>query len=266
MTVIVGIRCEGGVVLGADSMVSYGAALGQQQTIKQQAEKLYVIGQDVVLGTSGPVGLGQSYNSEVVSKVKNTGNRAKWKSVPLARKDLTKAMWDHAGKVWDRASVVAKTVGMNIALQEANHETLIALPVKDEPCLLGFSHQYESVEYDQQMPIVSIGSGQLVADPFLAFIRRIFWPNSLPAINDGVFAAVWALTHTITSQPGGVGEPIQVVTLANDKGNWRVEAVPSRDLDEHRIMIQDMQEEMRKVSKKTFSEPPKSPIPEQPHG
>jgi hypothetical protein len=245
-------------------MVSYAAGLGQQQTIKQQAAKLYVIGEDVVLGLSGPIGLGQRYSSELDAKIRNTGNRARWKTAAQARKELTKAMWDHAGEVWKRASVVAQTVGAAAAHQEAAHDTLVALPVKDDPCLIGFSHQCESVEYDAHMPIVSIGSGQPVADPFLAFVRRVFWPNSLPTLNDGVFAAVWALTHTIESLPGGVGEPIQVVTLSKDSGQWRAQEVPSRDLDEHRLMIKDIQEEMRKVSKKTFTEPPTEPIPEKP--
>lgn len=262
MTVIVGVRCQDGVVLGADSMTTYATTMGQE-TIKQQTEKLYVIGEDVVLGVSGPVSMGQNYNSELASKVKGTGNRTRYKDIAQAKKDFGKALWEHAGPAWERAGVSVKTIGAQMAYREVAHDTLTAFPVQDGPCLLGFTQQCEATEYDAGLPIVSIGSGQPVADPFLAFIRRIFWPNSLPTLSEGTLAAVWALTHTIQSQPAHVGEPIQVVTVSkNGNGQWKAQEVPDGDLGEHRVNIKELENDMRGAATRFFSEQPTSPIPE----
>ncbi len=131
--------------------------------------------------------------------------------------------------------------------------------------MLGFTQQCGATEYDANLPIVSIGSGQLVADPFLAFLRRIFWPDSLPTPSEGILAAVWTLTHTIQSQPGHVGEPIQIVTLSKDpRGQWKAQALPDGDLGEQREHIRDMEKEMQKVVKEAFSEQPTSPMPKRP--
>ncbi len=245
-------------------MATYATTSGQA-TIKQQTGKLYVIGEEAVLGVSGSVGMAQNYSSELASKVKGTGGRMRYKNISQATEDLTKALWKHAGPSWERAAVAARTIGQANAYREVAHDTLIALPVDDSPCLLGFSQQCESVEYDANLPIASIGSGQPVADPFLAFIRRIFWPNSLPTLSEGILATVWALTHTIQSQPAHVGEPIQVVTVSKDKkGQWRAQELPDRDLGEHRQNIKVMEDGMCREAKEAFSEKPTSPIPEKP--
>lgn len=264
MTVIVGVRCQDAVVLGADSMVQYATRLAQP-TIKQHDEKLYIIGENTVLGVSGPVSLGQKYNSELVARVKGTGNRTRYKDVPKATEELKTALWKHASDAWERAGVAAATIGQARAYQEIGHDTLITLPIEDQPCLLSFSQQCEGTEHDPNMPIVSIGSGQPVADPFLAFIRRIFWPNTQPTLSEGILAVVWALTYTIQSQPGGVGEPIQVATLSKDKnGQWKAQQLPDAELGEPRENMRALEDEMRKAAKEFFSELPTAPIPEKP--
>lgn len=139
------------------------------------------------------------------------------------------------------------------------------LLVGDEPCLVQFTHQCQPEEATVGLPFLSIGSGQPVADPFLAFIRRIFWPDQAPSLNDGILAALWTVTHTIHAQPGGVASPIRIVTLTRDKNNkWKAEELSEGDLGEHQQMIELTEDEMRKV-KDTFSDTePTSPVPETP--
>ncbi len=266
MTLIVGIKCADGVVLGADSASTYATALGQQHTIKQQtSKKLDIIGADVVFGLSGPVGLGQSYKDEIASVVKTKGNRAPWKSSGQAKKFFTDAMWKHAGPAWDRAKMVAQTTGPQIAMQDCAAQTVAAFPVGDEPYLVQFTPQCQPEEATVGLPFLSIGSGQPIADPFLAFIRRIFWPHQQPGLNDGILATLWTISHTIQAQPGGVAHPIRIVTLKKDKNKWKAEELSESELGEHQQMIELTEEEMRKV-KDTFSETqPTSPMPETPN-
>src|SRR5690348_1989467 len=57
MTLIAGIKCKDGVVLGADGAATYGV-MGQR-TIRQPFKKKIKVLKEMVIGTSGPVGLGQ---------------------------------------------------------------------------------------------------------------------------------------------------------------------------------------------------------------
>ena len=139
MTLIVGIKCVDGVVLGADSAATYGTAF--QSTIKQQtSKKLSIIGGQIVLGVSGPVGLAQSYASEIDGLLQNRGPKQRFKKRADAKKFFSEAMWKYAKPAWERANLVAQTA-QHFALQEALHQSVAAFPVANEtPCLLQFTH------------------------------------------------------------------------------------------------------------------------------
>ena len=34
----------------------------------------------------------------------------------------------------------------------------------------------------KDMPFISLGSGKMSADPFLGFLRKVYWPSNLPTI------------------------------------------------------------------------------------
>ncbi len=80
----------------------------------------------------------------------------------------------------------------------------------------------------------SMGSGQAIADPFLALMRKVFWKNEMPNLAAGIFASVWTLKHTIDVNPGGVNGPIHIATLTWQDANTKEKAVASF-LDEDQI-------------------------------
>jgi 20S proteasome alpha/beta subunit len=63
MTLIIGIKCEDGIVLGSDGVATFGA-MGQR-TIRQSLTKLNILEDCIAVGVSGPVGLGQSISGEI---------------------------------------------------------------------------------------------------------------------------------------------------------------------------------------------------------
>jgi hypothetical protein len=91
------------------------------------------------------------------------------------------------------------------------------------------------------LPFVSVGVGQATADPFLAFIRRVFWREREPNTADGIFAATWTLRHAIDTSPGGVADPIQVMVLEDGK----VRELDSKELDEHEQNVELLEEHIR---------------------
>ena len=60
MTLIIGIQCEDGIVLGADGAATLATSLGAG-TVRQSVKKLTKIGQCIAIGTSGPVWSGSAF-------------------------------------------------------------------------------------------------------------------------------------------------------------------------------------------------------------
>lgn len=50
---------------------------------------------------------------------------------------------------------------------------VLALPLMREPCLFQFDQQGAPEEAEDDLPFVSIASGQAIAEPFFTFIRRV---------------------------------------------------------------------------------------------
>ena len=61
MTVIVGIRCKDGVVIGTDSAMTFGPS-AQQPTIEQPFhEKIAIVAGHIIVAGTGEIGLGQRF-------------------------------------------------------------------------------------------------------------------------------------------------------------------------------------------------------------
>jgi ATP-dependent protease HslVU (ClpYQ) peptidase subunit len=263
MTLIVGVKCVEGVVLGADSAATFGTPLGQQTIRQETATKLHISFNKIVIGVSGPVGLSQSYSDEMDSYIQGRGHKITWRNVAEAKKDICGLFWKHAEPVWQKAQTVGRVIG-NAALDECNHASAAAFAIGSEPHLIQFTTQCNAEEVTEDLPFVALGSGQVSADPFLAFIRRIFWPSGLPSLIDGQIATVWTLDEVIKTNPGGVGGEVKIVVLKKDnKGHWRCDALSAEEVDGHRQMVADIESKMREAVSPS-SEPPPSPIPQSP--
>jgi 20S proteasome alpha/beta subunit len=232
MTLIVGIRCEDGIVLGADGAATLGALGGK--TVQQPCRKLAKISDCIIIGTSGPVGLGQIFSGTLQDLW--TNNRLSGKSPHEAMAILREAFWQHAEKEFKAAQVTVPMLGQ-VSLESALSFTLLAMPLRKQPCLFQFNQQCSPELASGDLPFISIGSGQQLADPFLAFLRRVFWPTRMPKVTEGVLATVWSLDQAIRTNPGGVGNPIQVMTLEKDGADWKVKELGETDFSEHRQAI-----------------------------
>ena len=263
MTLIIGIKCEDGIVVGADGMATYGTP-GGQTTIKQQTvKKLQIIRDQVILGVAGPVGLGQSYFNEIDAAFENKPKgKPIWPTTGAARGALQDAMRRHAKPAFEMAVAAQPVLGNAVAL-EVDHGSLVAYTVSGSttPCLTQFSRLCLPEDVTTFLPFVSIGSGQASADPFLAFVRRLFWPENLPTMSQGVLAALWTLRYCIDSQASGIGDPIQIVTLQRENGTWKAIELPEEELREDGVMIEAMESEMKKYIEMAFSAKPSTPMP-----
>jgi 20S proteasome alpha/beta subunit len=270
MTLLVGIRCQDGIVLGSDGAATYGSVSlleVEGKTISLATSKLEVYGERVVLGVSGAVGMGQSFHRTVGGYIADQYDRRKtWKSIEEAKKWLRDNLWPHVQPGFDHARELAAKVPAEYRVSvfsSVHTSSLVAFPIGDEYHLLELDHLCQSMECTDKASFVSVGSGQIHADPFLAFIKRVFWKSNQPFLQDGVFATLWTLQHAISISPGGVGGPIEIVTLENADGKgWKARKLSSEELGAHGEAIAAVEGDMPQLLGKFFkgrspSSPPK---------
>jgi 20S proteasome alpha/beta subunit len=258
MTLIIGIQCEDGIVLGADGAATLGTSLGVR-TVRQSVKKLTKIGECVAIGTSGPVGLGQRFGAAL---------QKLWDDKKLSGKSpnevmtiLQKEFWQFAELEFRAVQVTGPILGQ-AALESAISCTIVVMPIAREARLIQFNHQCSPELASHDLPFVAIGSGQPLGDMFLAFLRRIFWKDHRPKVTEGVLATVWALTQAIKTNTGGVSDPIQVMTLEKVNGDWKVEELAEDDLSEHYQAIKDAERTLTDYRTYLNPEKPGTPPPE----
>lgn len=91
-----------------------------------------------------------------------------------------------------------------------------------------------------------MGSAQYLTDPFLAFLRKVFWQKSIPDLPSAIFAATWTLQHAIDLNVGGVDGPIRIAVLEKDpSNNLKARKLSDQELDEHRERVNAAEEWLR---------------------
>lgn len=228
MTLIVGILCSDGAVVASDGAATLGSP--GSPTVRQEVKKLDVISEKIIVGVSGPVGLGQKIKHKIGQQW-SANEFGSLDQIQVCSK-ISDGMREHIVPLLQTAQHAVPVVGNGVAASSALSASIVAMIVKHKPVLIQFDFQGASELANEGIPFIAVGSGQQLADPFLAFIRRIFWKDHLPNLNEGIFAALWTLNHAIEVNPGGVSKPIQVAVLKEDNGGCALELDES-DYQEH---------------------------------
>ena len=266
MTLIVGIKCADGIVLGADGAATLGSAPGIP-TVIQPVTKLHILQDRMIMGVSGHVGLGQLYCDRIESlwKDKKLGVGI---TLPQIQRKLCEAIQQDAMPALARATASIPFLGEGGAFALAGTKSLIAMPVggpAGRSELIQCEHDGQAEDATEDLPYVAIGSGQSIADPHLALLRRVFWPDKLPNVADGIFAVMWTLIHAIQVNPGGVADPIQLAVLERTKEKeLRARELSLQTVAEHRQHVKAAEEHLRSFSDSQYGSslpPPDPPVP-----
>ena len=226
MTAIVGVLCDDGVVIGTDSSATFTA--GTFPTIEQVTEKIAIVEDAVIIAGTGSIGLGQRF-TEIV--------KAAWKASKFkgdafsAARHLTKTTIDDFSATY---------------VQTGKYGALAAFSCNQKPVLCEFESASFQPEFKtEKLWYVSMGSSQPITDPFLAFIRNVYWGGGPPSVYDAVFAITWALDHAIEINPGGVNGPVQMAVLEKIGAAYKARMLPDDELQEHRQNIDAAKEVLR---------------------
>jgi 20S proteasome alpha/beta subunit len=230
MTAIVGVLCKDGVVIGVDSSAMF--TQGPQPFIVQPTEKLHVIGKSIIIAGTGSIGLNQRFCA-IVEKAWDQG---------LFQQELAPL---------EAATALSRATLQNFQstfMKTPGYGALMAFPSDHGANLCEFQWQNLQPEMKtERLWYCSLGSTQHITDPFLGFIRDVFWRDEVPTIHDAVFATTWTLQHAIQLNAGGVGAPLRIAVLESEKtGSGSVRLLDDSELDEHRQHISEAKELLRK--------------------
>lgn len=232
MTAIVGILCKDGVVVGADSAVTF--ATPQFHSIEQKANKVSLVGDNVIIAGTGALGLGQRFENIVQQAVKA-------KLFENDKFDVVKAIAHET--IRDLQQTFAKL---------GQYGAFLGFCCQNEAHLCEFQYTDFQPEFKTLTGIWygSLGGTQFMTDPFLGLLRDVFWSDGPPSLAEGEFAVTATLEHAIGLNPGGVAGPIQIGELkkASD-GGWRARLLPKEELYEHAQSVRDARDYLREFRK-----------------
>lgn len=227
MTVIVGVKCTDGIVIGSDGVAT--SSYGPQPLIKlEYPHKISKISSDILVAASGSIGLSSRFSAHV-TKAQETGSfrkNGRLGSIDIA----TMSCQDFS------ASGVPRTTHQGYGIT-----TLLAARFSDDVHLIEFGLlDFQPEIKTSPLHFVSIGSGQNLADPFLAFVNRVIWKNEKPNISMGLLGVYWVLKHTCDFAHGLVGPPIKVGVLRNQNG-WNASILEDADLGQLAQHVQELE-------------------------
>ncbi len=240
--------------MGADGAATLGTPFGQG-TCLQPVKKLQIIAdKKFIIGISGPVGVGQ----RIAGKIGELWDQGKlkgqsWQAMQTMRTGLAEILMPEI----NYAAQTSKLIGA-AAQQAALSQTVLSGPIDKALRLYSFAYTGDPEEL-VSIPFVAIGSGQHLADPFLAFLRTVFWKDREPNMADGIQATFWSLQHAIRRNTGGVADPKQIMKLyKDDRGNVVIHELEPAELEEAEQAVDAAEEHLSQFDfrKQAAGEPP----------
>jgi hypothetical protein len=228
MTSLVAIKCLDGVVIGADSAVTFGAAGGNIGTIEHHtSKKLKIVGSSIVIAGAGELGLMQRF----VAAVEKAEREGRFAGI------------DDAISFGKALSSIGLRDFNETHLEKFNFTALVAFIAGGEPNLCeldGLTGFQPEIKELVDLWHVSTGVGQSITDPFLALLREAFWSEAAPNLQGGIFTALWALTHVCKLNTGGIGFPINLAVLERPRLGHQPAAriLSAQELAEHGNVVE----------------------------
>ena len=232
MTLVLGIRCSDGIVAGADSMFAVGAPIGR---VRMDGEKVHMLPENQgIVAFAGDLDVSQLVLDDL---------REQWPAIQNN----------------DKRSAVKSMISNSIRRVLGDEDTqrdmpefsaLVALTIQNEPSLQLFRGTRPPLEARDGIYFLRAGTGDHFALLFQKFLERVFWNGKAPpSISDGVFSALWTLSHIIETNAMGIGGTPRIAVLEdrNSRGDWHSRMLPNNELDEYQQLVQSLESSMRQV-------------------
>jgi hypothetical protein len=258
MTVIVGILCSDGVVIGSDSAMAAGRA--PSYTIEwpdSGALKIEVIEPDVITAVTGAFGLAQRFNEQVARTIQALKEQyiqpTQFAFGPQGIVPIGTPIQQALGHVVGNGvtpydaitpvqlgTVIAQVVTDDFKRTQSTQQVsngwglgaLLAFVNNGKPQLIDFDRvQFhpevkgmpdpQRGDHDRIARWVSMGIGQQMADAFLAHANRLLFDGKVPTIDRAKLVVAWAIDHVKRYHPGLVSGETRLAVLEKTNDAWR---------------------------------------------
>lgn len=211
MTLIVGLIAKDGVVIGADSAATLGPGFGMRTIAEHSVQKIHNIHGRVLLATSGPVGLSYIFASILAPLVQKNEFTRKYTDVDMAQ-SIRDCIYDAWKDAIEKSNFGAQKLNDGHLLENGRLTAVVGFKYHEDK-KFGLAEFMADGTYEVKraaLPFVSIGSGQMTADPFLSYTVKLVKENGELTLERATLAAVWTLQHAIDCTAGGLAEPIHI--------------------------------------------------------
>ena len=186
MTLIVGVKCNDGIIIGSDGARSVSGII-------QPAVKLHILRDDWIVGLAGDVGINQQNLASLNALYTNTTASRPRQSICS---QIGKTIRDcYNSKLGIKPQALVSNTPPHPDLQVA---ALVALPSKEDIDLVHFDFRGNSTLASNSPPFFAIGSGSLIAYSTLALLKNACWADDIPPMPVGMFTIVYTLVHSIS--------------------------------------------------------------------
>jgi hypothetical protein len=185
------------------------SAMGPQPLVQVPiAEKLQQIGDRAILACTGSVGFAQ--RAKIIAD-------EMWNKKRFTDNGMSTAS-NLAGRL------IADFSSSNVQRHPQlgfNFGALLAMVVQDVPYLVEFdSVGFQPELKDGNLFYVAMGSGQMLADPFLTFVKRVLWKDKMPDVERAKIGIWWVLNYTCVQAVGMVGGELKLGVLRKEGNDW----------------------------------------------
>jgi hypothetical protein len=165
----------------------------------------FTVGDDLILACSGRAGLGRRFD-EFVAAIRSDSRFQEWTGLATAKTICAEVVNDFA----------------STGAEKGQFGALLAFAACDGVQLCEFAPADLQPELKHaERCFALLGAGRPTAEPFAAFLRRVLFPDSLPTVPEGVFAATWILDYTLGSSSRTEPQPLRIAVLSEDDAELR---------------------------------------------
>jgi hypothetical protein len=170
------------------------------------------VGGQAVLGVAGHDGLAQEMALSLEQCLAEPDRRDSTEAVFRAK------IRDALAAPVQRSVAIHRTLqglpGFGATMEEyALSHSMVAIPYGKSLRLYVLDPECTLTEITAELSCAAAGAAREVAEPFLAFLRDLLWPDGPPRLDRGELAAYWTLRHAVENCRAGLARPIQVVVL-----------------------------------------------------
>jgi hypothetical protein len=228
MTVLVGVACQDGVIIGTDSAMTSMAGPMHRTVQETDCEKIDIHFGEIITATTGAIGLAQRFRHELETLLagkeldKHRSKAAVLYATEVAQKSL--ANFQKTISPQQQHPHIGLGIGALMAFVSQGRAHLVEFEFTQfHPELKGV---LTNTGKPATRPYVTMGGGQPMADPFIAHASRMLFGKDVPMLSEARLLVAWTLQHVIAYNTGGVAGEMQISVLdKNAAGKWSAHAL-----------------------------------------